>query len=84
MYGGGSGGVRRRPPDAAPWLRKGQRIFRATVYCFNLHALLLCGLGCASVATSRALGLHYSLEFAFITFGLTFALTFNITQAFTR
>jgi hypothetical protein len=42
-----------------------RRIVKATIYCFNVHALLLCLLGILSVIVSEYLQLSYNMQARF-------------------
>lgn len=61
-----------------------QRLLRATVYCFNIHTLVLCAISCLSCFVAARMNWSYRLEFSLMALGITIPLTFNITQAFTR
>eukprot|EP00882_Tetradesmus_deserticola_P025750 GHRQ01028311.1.p1 GENE.GHRQ01028311.1~~GHRQ01028311.1.p1 ORF type:complete len:355 (+),score=109.23 GHRQ01028311.1:157-1221(+) len=60
------------------------RVLRATVYCFNIHTLVLCAISCMSCYVAMRMNWSYRLEFSLMALGITIPLTFNITQAFTR
>jgi hypothetical protein len=57
------------------------RVLRATVYCFNIHTLVLCAISCTSCFIAEYMNWSYRLEFSLMALGITIPLTFNITQA---
>jgi hypothetical protein len=60
------------------------RVFRAVLFLFNLHTLLLCAATCAATALCASRGWSYDLDSQFFVMAVPFPLTFALTQAFTR